>query len=97
MKEKELREHTTCSNCRKPIGHTGLPLFWKLTVERHGVDMGAVRRQDGLAAVLGGSVELAQAMGTDPEMTVLLETVEITLCEACAMSNISIAVLALGG
>jgi hypothetical protein len=35
MKENELCEHTTCTLCNRPIGHTGLPLFWTVTVEQH--------------------------------------------------------------
>ncbi len=43
MKERELREHATCSLCRQKIGHTGLPLFWVVRIERFGIDaaMGA--------------------------------------------------------
>lgn len=48
MKEKELRKHAICAMCGKKIGHTGLPLFWTVKVERWAVNMGAVRRQGGL-------------------------------------------------
>ena len=54
MKEKELRERTTCAVCRRKIGHTGLPLFWTVKIERHGVDVKAVNRQQGLAMFFGG-------------------------------------------
>jgi hypothetical protein len=96
MRENELRKHATCSNCQKGIGHTGLPLFWTLKVERHGVDVKAVKRQDGLAAMLGGNAILAQVMGADEEMTKpMMEPVELTLCEDCAMGEISVAMLSL--
>jgi hypothetical protein len=97
MKEDELRQRTECANCHKKIGHTGLPLFWTLKIERHGIDIEAVKRQDGLTALLGGNAFLAHAMGTDAEMTKpMMDPVEITLCEECAMGDVNIAALALG-
>ena len=95
MKEKDLREAAQCANCHKPFGHTGLPLFWRVTVERFGVDLRAIQRQDGLAALLGGNAALAAVMGADEEMArPMMEPVKITLCETCAMEEVCIAVLA---
>lgn len=89
MKEKELREHAICSLCRKLIGHTGLPSFWTATIARHGIIMGAIRRQDGLAVMLD-SPRLAQMMGSDPEMTeTFLGPITLTICEACAAADIT--------
>ena len=93
MKERELRKHATCSVCGKPIGHTGLPLFWTVRVRRWGIDMKAVNRQSGLTAMLGGSAGLAQAMGTDEDMASELMDVEITMCESCAMGGIGMMAL----
>jgi hypothetical protein len=60
-----------------------------------GVDAGRVRRQDGLAALLG-SPGLAQVMGADEELTVPLGApVEVTICETCASGSISVYELAL--
>lgn len=86
MKERELRKHSHCDACRNLIGACGMPLLWRVTVERYGIDMRAVRRQDGLAAVLG-SPFLAQAMGPDEDMAVRLMTVTLTVCEACGMDQ----------
>lgn len=47
MKERELRAHAVCSLCRKKIGDSGMPLFYRLTVERFGVKVDAARRQAG--------------------------------------------------
>lgn len=95
MKEKELREISQCAWCKKPFGHTGLPLFWRVTIARYGVDMHAVRRQDGLTALLGGHANLAQVMGPDEEMAKpIMEPVTVTLCETCATEQLRIMVLA---
>jgi len=74
-----------CSLCRRPVGHTGLPLFWRVTVERFGVNLNAVARQDGLGAMLGNSA-LASVMGPDEEMaTPAMEAQVRTVCESCAI------------
>lgn len=86
MREDELRKHATCSACRKKIGHTGLPMFWTLTIDRHGIDHGALARNAGLTMMLGGHAALARAMGPNEEMTQkMMDTRELTLCESCAM------------
>lgn len=88
MKEPELRRHTRCNLCDKKIGETGLPLFWRITVERFGIDLAAARRQDGLAAFLGSSA-LAQVMGDDADLAKpLMEPKALTVCEKCAMDKL---------
>lgn len=87
MKEAELRKHSVCSLCAKGIGASGLPLFWRVTVERFGVDLTAVRRQDGLGAMLGHSA-LAAVMGPDETMArPVMEPVKLTVCEDCACNR----------
>ena len=88
MKETDLRQHADCSLCKRPIGHTGLPLFWTLTIERWGIDLRAVRRQDGLAAFLGGHSGLAAVMGPDDDLAQpVMEPIKLTLCESCALER----------
>ena len=95
LREKELRAAANCICCRKPIGHTGIPLFWRVTLERHGVNMQAVKRQDGLTAMLGGHAGLAQIMGPDEAMTQVLHgPVTVTVCEGCALESHPIAMMA---
>ena len=94
MKESELRQCTKCGLCGQLIGASGLPLFWRVTVERYGIDMHAVRRQDGLAAFMGSS-ELAAVMGADEDLArPMMEPVTLTVCEPCGMAQTYVAVLA---
>jgi hypothetical protein len=87
MKERQLREHTTCNACQQPIGHTGLPLFWTVAVTRWGLDARALQRQQGLAMHLG-SAALAMVMGPDEDLAKPIdETVTLTVCETCAYEN----------
>lgn len=88
MKESELRLHATCSLCKEKIGHAGVPLFWTVRIERHGIDMRAVQRQTGLAMMLGGNVAIAGAMGPDEDMTTpMMDPVTLTVCERCAVGR----------
>ncbi len=95
MKEAELRQHATCTICRKKVGATGLPLFWRVTIDRFGIDLQAARRQDGLAAYIG-SAAIAQIMGPDLDMAKpVMDTAVATICEHCAcMKALPIAAIA---
>lgn len=86
MNQSELQKATICGLCRKPFGHTGLPLFWRVRIERHGVEMDKVRRQDALATLVG-SQGIASALSPFDQMTQpMMEPVEITVCETCALT-----------
>lgn len=85
MNAAELRQHSRCGLCSKPVLATGLPLFWRVTVERFGVDLAACKRQDGLAAMLGSN-QLAQVMGPGEEVAKPMgPPVVTTVCETCAL------------
>lgn len=86
MKRDELLQHTTCDLCNRKIGSSGLPLFWRLRVERFGIDMQAVRRQDGLGAFLGHH-GIAAVMGPDEDMAKQILDATLTVCEPCAMDK----------
>jgi hypothetical protein len=94
MKEQELRKFLDCANCNRKILSSGVPLFWTLKMERHGVKLDAVSRQTGLAIFLGGNAHLAAVMGPDEDMTITMDKLEVAICEDCAMANINIGMLA---
>jgi hypothetical protein len=97
MKEKELRKHAKCSNCGKGIAHTGLPFFWTLTVDRYGLEPGALRRNKAIADYFGGGHNgsvLASVLGEDEDMAKkVMDTFTLTLCENCAMNPVLIPAL----
>lgn len=95
MKEKELRKHTTCSMCGGKVMASGLPLFWRVTVERFGIDLRAIQRQQGLTMVLGGNAAIAAAMGPDEDLATAIGDAEIvTVCEPCGTKATCVAALA---
>lgn len=88
MKEKELREHSTCNLCNKKIGESHIPMFWRIKIERFGINLNVIQRQTGLTELLGGHAHLAQVMGPDEEMTMpMMEPVILTVCEDCACKS----------
>lgn len=87
MKAAELRRHAKCSICTHLVGEAGLPLFWKVTVERYGVDLTAVRRHDGFTAFIGNAA-IAGVMGDNPDVAKRLgEPIELTVCESCGTGD----------
>lgn len=94
MKQDELRRFAVCSLCGQRIGHTGLPLFWRVTVERFGVDLQAIRRQDDLAALIGNTA-IAAVMGPNEDLAQpLAGPVVLSVCEACCTAQTCVAELA---
>jgi hypothetical protein len=84
MKEEELRKNAVCSWCGKKIGHTGIPFFWTLSIDRWGLDKGALDRNKGLAQFFNGNALLARVMGPDEDMAhKMIDTVHLTICEDC--------------
>lgn len=84
MRERELRNYADCSMCGRKIGATGIPLFSRVTIERFGIDVMAVHRQQGIGMMLGA--RLAMHMGADEVMAKrLAEPVVLSICESCAL------------
>ena len=87
MKQDELYRLATCNVCERKIGETGLPVFYKVTVERFGLDALAIRRQAGLEAFLG-SPAIASVMGENADLaTPIMRPTEVTVCERCSHSE----------
>lgn len=85
MKQDELKKHTKCSMCGEGIARSGLPLFSVVTFQRYGLNMQAIRRQDGLSAFIGHS-EIASVMGPNEDMAKPIGgPVKSTVCETCLM------------
>lgn len=95
----KLSEIKKCAKCGKGVMHTGLPLFWRVTIERFGIDKAAVDRRFGLEMFFGGGrggAALAGVMGVDEDIAKpVMDEVRLILCEECACSPQPVAVAAL--
>lgn len=88
MNEKELRERANCSVCGRPVGPA--PVFYTLTIETWRINFDAIRRQDGLAQLIGSSA-LAMVMGSDEDLATSLGSVKITMCLSCMSGDVCLA------
>jgi hypothetical protein len=78
-------DFTPCARCGKGVMHTGLPMFYRVTVEHMGIDVQAARRQMGLEMMLGGAGRIANVMGPDEDMGLPIGSANQGLfCETCA-------------
>lgn len=83
MKHKDIKP---CCRCGEGVMATGLPLFYRVTIERMGVDMKAVERQSGLEMMLGGNAMLANVMGVDADIAVPIGDAQTgLLCNKCLL------------
>jgi hypothetical protein len=77
-----------CVSCHRPLGS----IFWRLRIDRGVINVGAARRQVGLAMFLG-SDELAEVMG--PGETLVRFTSEVDekaittlcICDRCVLDQ----------
>jgi hypothetical protein len=77
-----------CPMCGKGLMHNGLPLAWKITMHRLGIDVNAVRREQGLEMLMGGSVALARAFSPNSEFGLEIEKpITVMVCEPCALDD----------
>lgn len=77
-----------CPICKNGLAHSGIPLVWKISVERVGIDARAVQRTAGLEQMLGGNVALANVFSPDNDFGVGLGgPITLVICEPCALEN----------
>lgn len=87
MKADQLLKHAKCSVCGNGIGTGQTLFFWVITVERHGLDLAAIQRHDGLGMMMG-SHALARVMGPDEDLTKpVMKPSKLTICETCMLEK----------
>lgn len=80
-----------CVLCGQGMMHAGMPLFWRITLQRMGVDMAAVQREAGLEMMMGGHVALARIMGPNEDIAAPIGAERTVLvCERCSSRHTSI-------
>lgn len=85
LKRKDI---TKCACCERGVMQGGSLTFYKLTVEHHLVDIGAVRRQHGLELMMGHP-GLASIMGPDEDLTTVIDRPRVVLvCQDCAAKSL---------
>ena len=86
MKANELQP---CAICTKGVMHAGMPLFWRVSLQRMAVDLEASRQLVGMETFFG-NVALARVF-TDPDIASPFgEPRTILVCEQCAGESTSV-------
>lgn len=82
MKAGELEK---CCLCGKGMMHSGVPLFYRVTVEHMGVKVREVQRAHGMEEFMGGNVALARVFH-DPDIAERIgEPTQKLVCQTCAL------------
>lgn len=79
-------DFSPCCRCGRGVMHAGMPLFFRITIERMGIDARAVQRQAGLEMMLGGHAAIAHAMGPNDDIGLPIgDAGKGLICHGCAM------------
>lgn len=79
----KARDFKPCAYCGKGVMHTGLPLFYRVRIERMGIDVHEVQRAHGMEQFMGGHLALARVFHDPDIATPLHDVVEAFVCEEC--------------
>jgi hypothetical protein len=83
LKRNELQK---CRVCERGVMHSGQIMFYRMTVEHHVVDLGAVQRLNGLEQMI--SPVLASVMGPNEDLSKTLDKPStFLLCVECACTR----------
>ena len=87
-------DFTPCAICGKGVAHTGVPLFYRVRIERMGIDHRAVQHASGMEQYFGGAVAIARVFA-DPEIASRIgDETTILVCESCSVESHPLAMLA---
>ena len=93
MKQAEIKK---CAICGNGVMHKGIPVFYTIKIQRHGVDAGAIQRQNGLEQMLGKCAVLASVMGPDEDMTKpITDEKELWVCDDCVNKDLTSLLIAM--
>ncbi len=82
-----------CAKCGKGLMHSGIPIVWKMTAHRVGVDIRKIDQQAGLELMIGHAVIAAVLAPAFDYGVAVARPVEFMLCEPCALDGNLLAVL----
>jgi hypothetical protein len=90
IKADELKP---CAICGKGVMHSGVPLFYRVSVEIMGVDASAVRQAHAMEQFFNGAVPIARVF-MDPDIAKpVFDPVESVICQPCALEARPLALL----
>jgi hypothetical protein len=85
----EVGDVRPCDSCGEGLARGGID-FYLVKLEQAVIDPGSVHRFAGLTALVGGSVQLAAAMGDPTVARVVPGTRRLILCRECVYGSTAI-------
>lgn len=79
----KLSDLTPCALCGNPIA----PIFYRVTAEQLMINASAANEMLGLTQMFGGALELAEVMGSQPDVTLSLQKNSILVCQDCFIDS----------
>lgn len=79
----KANEFTKCATCGKGMAASGVH-FYRVTVQQHILDPGAIKRAAGLEMMVG---HLAAVMGPDEDLAVKVAEATVLLCADCGLKE----------
>lgn len=76
----KAKEFTKCLLCGKGVMHAGAPVFLRVKIEYHAMNVGAVQRAAGLEMMVG---PLAAVIGPDEDLTEKISEGTGLVCAGC--------------
>ena len=87
-------DFTKCKICGLGVAHTRAPLFYRVKIERMGLERQAIERTAAMEMYMGGAVRLARVFEDPIIAKPIHEGTTILVCEACALKEYPVAMLA---
>lgn len=93
-------DFTKCRGCGKGVAHTGLPIFWRVKIDRMGIDTVAVQQTHAMEMFFGGNSQQALAVARAFQDPIIakpidgIDQVTVLICEECALKPFPLAMLA---
>lgn len=92
--EFHRKDITRCACCGKGVAHTGLPFFYRVTIERFGLDANACRRRNAMEEFFMPAPGLAEVFSTGEPLGKRFDlTARLLICETCSMNQTCVAAL----
>lgn len=85
-KEIQEDEFTRCIACGEGLAPEGL-VFYRVTLEQHLVDVGALQRRQGLAMMMGGNHALARVFSPDSQFSKQVWEHKALVCQRCVLER----------
>jgi len=79
-------EFGNCAVCGEGVMHEGIPIFYRVVLETHGINHQKAQRQHGLELMLGGNAAVAAAMG-DRDISEKIDETTVTVCHSCSLGT----------